>query len=267
MRHTVAAIAAAVSLLVSAGAALAAPPTNDTYAGATTVSTPLPFNAAVDTTEATTDALDAELNEQCGAPATEASVWYQFTPETDMFVLVDTSGSDYSTGVGVVIGSPGSFEVISCAPQAAAFAAEAGVTYSILIFDDVPGGTSGGNLQLAISETEPPPEVDLTVDSVAAFDPATGSVTVTGTVTCTGDGVIDAFIDVSVRQRVGRFVVQGFGFEGFTCDGTTQEWSAQVFGDTGLFRGGRAEAFVFAVACTELFCGEDFEEVALRVRR
>jgi hypothetical protein len=52
--------------------ALAAPPSNDTFASATLVD--FGFSEVLDTTEATTDGDDAQLNASCGAPATDASV-------------------------------------------------------------------------------------------------------------------------------------------------------------------------------------------------
>ena len=56
------------------------------------------FSEVLDTTEATTDADDAQFNASCGAPATDASVWYTLVG-TDEVVIVDVSGSDYSAGV------------------------------------------------------------------------------------------------------------------------------------------------------------------------
>ena len=55
--------------------------------------------------------------------------------------------------------------------------------------------------------------------------------------------------------------INGFGFiEGFTCDGTVQPWSAEVFGDNGIFKGGKALTVTFAFACGQFFCGEGFDE-------
>src|SRR5829696_2832942 len=62
------------ALGMSTSTALAAPPANDTFPNATTAT--IGFSESLDTTEATTDADDAQLNESCGAPATDASVWY-----------------------------------------------------------------------------------------------------------------------------------------------------------------------------------------------
>jgi hypothetical protein len=61
--------------------------------------------------------------------------------------------------------------------------------------------------------------------------------------------------------------VTGFGSTDFLCDGTTQSWSVEVLPDNGLFKGGRAVAVTFAVACGAIDCGEDFEEQIVKLRR
>ena len=53
---------------------------------------------ALVTTGATTDADDAQLNTTCGAPATDASVWYSLQG-SGKGVVADVSSSDYSAGV------------------------------------------------------------------------------------------------------------------------------------------------------------------------
>jgi hypothetical protein len=246
-------LAIALSLLVAAPV-LAAAPSNDTYSGRTEVS--LGFSETLDTTEATTDADDAEANAECGAPATDASVWYELTSAEEVAVLVDVSESDYSAGVIVVTGSPGSFAIVDCGPGAVAFLAEAGTAYAILAFDDqLDEGGNGGTLVISISEPPPPPDVTLTVDGTGTFDPITGAATITGTITCT-DGA-DAFIDVSASQRVGRFTIRGFGFTEVACDGSEQAWSVEVRGESGQFKGGNVNVEAFAFACNEFDCSED----------
>ena len=149
--------------LAAAGPVLAAAPSNDTYAGRQVIS--VGFSDTVDTTQATTDSDDVDINAQCGAPATDASVWYSLTPSADMGVVVDVSGSSYSAGAIVATGSPGSFSVENCAPGAVAFSASSGVTYTILVFDDQQDGAgNGGTLAINVAEAPPPPEVALTVN-------------------------------------------------------------------------------------------------------
>ena len=242
---------------------LAAAPGNDTYAGRTVIGT-LPFTESLDTSEATTDADDDELNAQCGAPETDASVWYELTPTSDAVVLVDVSGSDYPAGVLVGSGSPGSFLIVACGPGATAFQALAGETYAVLVLDDQSdGGGIGGTLTISVDEAPPPPEIDVTVDPTGTFSQS-GSVTVTGSLVCTGTDF--AFVEVQARQRVGRAFIDGFGGSEVVCDGTPQQWVVEVMGD-GLFKGGSATVTAFAGACNAFTCEEDFEQRTIKVRR
>jgi hypothetical protein len=241
---------------------LAAAPNNDEYAGATVIPS-LPYAETLDTSEATGDPSDDELN-VCGAPALEASVWYTITPSADMTVLVDVSQSDYSAGVFVATGSPGSFEVVNCGPGGVAFPATAGTTYVLMVIDHELGGGNGGTLELSVTEAPPPPEIDIAIDPIGRFNAKTGSVTLTGTVSCT-EGAF-AFVDIHLTQRVGRFTVRGFGFVEVLCDGTAQPWTAEIIGDTGLFKGGQAVANAFGQAC-EFDCGFAEETTTVRLRR
>jgi hypothetical protein len=247
-------------------AARAKAPANDLYSGRQVIS--IGFSATVDTTLATTDADDVEVNAQCGAPATDASVWYELTATADDFIGVDVSASTYSAGVLVATGRPGSFSVVACGPGATAFAAVTGETYAILAFDDqFDGGGNGGTLQIQVAELPPPPEVTLTVNPSGQFNSKTGSATISGTVTCTGGPAEFSFIDVFVRQAVGRFFIDGSGsIEGFTCDGTTQPWRVEVFGFNGIFKGGKALTVTFAVACGTFLCGESFVERVVQLK-
>lgn len=252
--------------LFAAAPTLAAAPTNDTYAGRAPIA--VGDSLSLDTREATTDADDTEMNAPCGAPAMDASVWYELTATTTGFIGVDVSASDYAAGVFVATGSPGSFEVLACAPGATAFEAVAGETYAILAIDDQSdGGGNGGTLEIQVAELPPPPVIDLTVNKSGRFNSRTGSATISGTVNCSGGPAEFSFIDVFVRQAVGRFYIDGYGFiEGFSCDGTTQAWSAEVFGFNGLFKGGKALAVSFAFACGTFLCGEGFVERVVQLK-
>jgi hypothetical protein len=247
--------------LAFATPALAAAPGNDTYANRTVVAS-LPFTDSVDTTEATTDADDTGANTGCGAPATDASVWYEFTAAADTNVLVDVSASGYSAGIIVVSGSPGSFVLQACGPGSVGFFASGGEAYAILAFDDqLDGAGSGGALAISIDVAPPPPTVEITVNPTGTFDKVTGSATVSGTFTCTGDALFSE-IDVQLTQNVGRFSITGFGSvfnEPPACDGTAQPWSVEVFGSNGKFKGGRAISVAFGFACNAFECG--FAEV------
>jgi hypothetical protein len=258
-------LAAVLLIALQAAPAAAAPPSNDTFGGATAAS--LGFSQQLDTTEATTDADDTQLNANCGAPATDASVWYAFTAAADGGVVVDVSQSNYSAGVLVGVGTQGSLELVTCGPGTVGFAAAAGTTYYVLAIDDQGDGAgNGGTLQISFNEAPPPPTVDITVDPVGRFDSHTGEAFLTGTYTCSnGD-----FIEVSgeARQAVGRLVVVGsFGFfDVGTCDGTSHSWSATVVSDNGRFAGGKAMTVTFAFSCGTFECAEGFVEQTVRLR-
>jgi hypothetical protein len=253
------------TVVASAAPAVAAPPGNDTYEGRLTVAA-LPFSTTLDTSEATTDADDAELNATCGAPAMDASVWYSVTATADSTLVADVSGSSYSAGVFVATGSPGSFNVVACAPGAAAWSAVAGETYSVAVIDDQSDGTgNGGTMQLNIDQAPPTPTIDVTVNPTGGFDSKTGEAIITGTVTC--EGVAEfAGLDVQVDQRVGRGSVMGFGFADVTCDGVTRAFSVRVSPFNGKFAGGKAATVTFAFACGRFDCGLDFEERVVVLR-
>ena len=149
------------SMGLTAVPAAAAPPANDTWSGREVLFEPLPILVEADTSEATTDADDAELNMACGALATDASVWFEYTPLVEGEVVVDTLASDYSVGVIVATGSPGKWSVETCGPEVVAFFATSGVTYTLLVFDDqTDGGGNGGQLTFTIDRANEPPVAD-----------------------------------------------------------------------------------------------------------
>ncbi len=260
------ALAAATALLTVglAPPALAAVPSNDTYGGAEVIAA-VPFSTTLDTTEATTDADDVELN-VCGAPAMDASVWYSFTATADGAYIADATASDYSAGVFVAVGSPGAFLVLACGPGGAVWEAAAGETYSIVVIDDQQdGGGNGGTMSLVVDVAPPPPDLEVTVDPTGRFDARTGTATISGTLLCSEDAVV-ASVEAQVTQRVGRLLIRGFGFTQVPCDGSAQPWSMEVIGDNGLFKGGKAVSVTFSVACGLVFCSEYFAEHTVQLK-
>jgi hypothetical protein len=260
---SVAALAATSAFIVPT--AVAAAPGNDLIAGATAAS--VGFSEVIDTTEATTDAVDAQLNDSCGAPATDASVWYTVNLAADSGVVVDVSASDYSAGVLVGVGTAGALDTVACGPGSTAFFATAGTTYYVLAIDDQDDGSgNGGSLSISFNEAPPPPTVDVTVAPRGTFDSKTGVATVHGTYTCTDADFIDIFGDVT--QSVGRIAtIRGF-FEVFdvdTCDGSAHPWSADAFPESGRFAGGHALTVAFSFACGAFECADGFTEQTVKL--
>jgi len=270
-RRFLAAIAAALTSLAVVGSpALAAPPSNDTYPGAEAIAS-FPSSTSQDTTEATTDADDAELSaagaDVCGVPpAMDASVWFSFTPTEDNVVFADVRASDYGAGVFVAAGAPGSFTVLGCGPGGAVWDAVANETYYIVVIDDqTDGAGNGGQMALTLDVAPPAPALDVTVNPTGRFDSKTGAAIISGTIMC-GSEAEFAFLEAQVTQRVGRLLIRGFGGTEVTCDDTVRPWELAVIGDNGLFKGGKAVSATLSVACGVVFCSEYFAENQIQLK-
>jgi hypothetical protein len=252
--------------LVSVGVALparAAAPGNDTLAGATPIT--VPFSEVVDTSEATTDSFDATLNDQCGAPATNGSVWYTFTAPAGLDgITVDVSESNFSAGV-LIAESDGSggWYVDACGPGSTGTPVYEGAQYAIMAFSDNTNVT-GGSLHISVAAATVP-SVSLTVNPKGKVD-RSGNALISGTYTCSGADWVG--VQTSLKQAVGRFAIQGDGWaDSSTCDGSTQPWTAIVFPYNGKFAGGKAASFSFAFACGSVFCGDSYVEKTIKLSK
>ena len=249
---------------ISAPTALAAPPTNDTFAGATPVT--VGFSEVLDTSDATTDADDAQLNVSCGAPATDASVWYVLEG-TDAGVAVDVSQSDYSAGVLVAVGTQGDLQTVTCGPGTVAFFAATGTTYYVLAIDDQQDGSrNGGSLNISFNDIPPPPTVEVALNPIGRVNIHTGVASVSGTYTCTNGSFLDMFVDASQRVGRGSVLAQAFLFETDTCDGVPRAWTVELFPQNGRFAGGKTMTLSIGFSCGIFECSEGFVEQTIQLR-
>lgn len=250
VRVTVAALAAVALVPLTATAALAAPPNNDHPGGAI----PLKLGQTVkqDTTQATTGSLDAKLNEWCGAPYTNASVWYSYTPSEDGGFVLDMTKSDYSGGFLVFQNVPRGRTLVGCGPQSIGVPAKAGHTYLIMVVSDTQ--TKGGNLVLSLDSAPPAPTVTFGLDKTGQVLKG-GKAQVTGTYTCTNADYVEGF--GKLVQIWKRLKITGY-FDSFpyppACDGSSQPWSTVVRSANGLFAAGSAKATYKAFACGLIEC-------------
>jgi hypothetical protein len=262
IRSMIVLFAAAILVLVQASVAAAAPPSNDTFAGATPASPG--FSEELNTTEATTDADDIQLGASCGLPL-DASVWYAFTTPTSGFTIIDAP-ADYTDAVLVGVGTQGNLQLLQCDLGMATFTAEANTTYYVLIVDDqLDGGSNGGTLHVSFSQP-PPPTVDIQIDKSGTFDSKLGSAHLTGTYTCAN--VPNIFVDGEANQNVGRITIHGVIYLGYVgpCDGTPIPWSATIFPFGGRFSGGKLSAVVGASGCFFGRCAFDQSIVTVQLR-
>lgn len=252
-------------LALMSGTALAEPPSNDIFTGAKAAV--IGFTEVLDTTEATTDTDDTQLNAQCGAPATDASVWYAFTTASDSTVVVDVSQSNYSAGVLVGVGNQGNLTIVNCGQGAVAFFAAAGTTYYVLAIDDQinDGGGNGGSLSISFNAVVAP-TVDINVNRFGRVNARTGIATISGTYTCSNGDYFSASVDA--RQNVGRFTISGYGsfFESGTCDEAPRPWSAEIFPSNGKFAGGKAMTVTFGYTCGIFQCADGYIQKTVQLR-
>ncbi len=251
--------------------ASAQPPTNDDFATPTEVVEPLPYQDSIVTTEATGAPTDPGCFSEPGDPG-NPTVWYSYTPSTDVFVQADTFGSNYDTTLSAYVDEGGELAQIDCNDDT--FSLQSAVVLDIAAGETIffMVGTFGGfpfeegqvgELVFNVGPPPPPVEIELAVDPVGRVTPRDGVATVTGTVTCSEPALVEMF--GQLRQRSGRFFVDGFGFDGFECDGETP-FSLTIPGANGLFSAGRAEAIIEAGAFGPGGFAFDFFEGTIRLR-
>ena len=218
---------------------IAAPPLNDDF-GSPIVISAVPFTNAQTTTKATTAADDPFC------AGSSHSVWYAFTPPTDMRVEINTFGSDYDTTLSVYTGTRGALTQIACndnsgrtSQSRVRFDASAGVTYWIMAASYY--YWSGGHLVLNLLPAPPPLSIGLAVTQFGNVDPTTGQATVTGSITCSRPILVS--IAGQLKQDHGQSSLAGHFALVVPCDGTT-DWIATAVTAPALFEGRAAELFV-----------------------
>jgi hypothetical protein len=243
-----------------AGAASAAAPANDEASGALVLK--LGEQVKQDTTQATTNAGDDALNANCGAPATEASVWYVYSPGAKAKAVLDTTGSDYSVGLMVFDGTPTPDSLLSCGPGAVGLRARAGHTYYVMAFSDT-SGVNGGNLVLSLKKA-PTPHAHVTVAKRGvAFHG--GAARIHGTYSCTHDESFSG-VDARLTQRAGRLKIKAEGGTRTRCDGQRHRWSTRLVSPVGTYARGHARAKVRITVCGVLECRQDVVKRRVHLR-
>jgi len=218
---------------------IAAPPLNDDFASPITIGS-VPFSNDQSTTKATTAADDPFC------AASSHTVWYAFTPSSNVRVEVNTFGSEFDTTLSVYTGSRGALTQIGCNDNSGGgqqsrvrFDAVGGVTYWIM------AGSyfyqSGGHLMLNVVPAPPPLSVGLAIAESGSVDPSTGQTAMIGSITCSRPVLVS--ISGQLKQNRGQSSLTGqFGLV-VACDGTT-DWQANVLIPPTLFNGRAVNLFV-----------------------
>jgi hypothetical protein len=232
-----------VLCLLAAGSAWAQP-SNDDFDSATVIAS-LPFSDTVDMTNATLAADDP--SNRCIGTEALGSVWYSFTPSVNTPVGLDTFGTGFLTSIALYTGSRGALTFLDCSSLGSnylGFQAVAGVTYHIMVEDDIYYGP--GLLQFHAQRG--PTVTSFTINQAASVNTASGVATISGTIAC--DQNATATVSGTLRQRLTRFTVITGSYSLTTlCSPAGSPWSTTVIGDNGPFGGGRAGADGTATAC------------------
>jgi hypothetical protein len=152
---------------------------NDDFTGATVI-TELPFSAAQDTSLATTDPTDP------GNCQSDGSVWFAFTPPSDMPIEANTFGSDYDTTLSAWTGTRADLLLTTCnddyqsKQSRIAFNARGGTTYYFLIARCAVCGDAAGNLRFSVVEPVAPANDDFADATALTAAPFTDMVDLSG---------------------------------------------------------------------------------------
>lgn len=94
-----------------------------------------------------------------------------------------------------------------------------------------------------------------------------GTVTATGTVQCDQDGWAE--VGVQVKQAVGRFIANGYGYQWTSCSTSATEWSVSVTSYTSIrFGAGRATVSGYAAAGNdEGYASQELVPRTVKLRR
>jgi hypothetical protein len=215
---------------------VAPPPANDDFGSATAVSS-IPYTTSEDVTSATT----APDDPYCYGRS--QTVWFTYTPQSNIRLEANTFGSNYDTTLSVYTGTRGALTQIACnddagSPQSRVrFDAVAGTTYyfmvsafPFIVIGPAPPDSLVFNLQVA----PPPFTFTPAVSQFGSVDPSTGAVTINGSVSCNAPAYIS--LSGQLKQTRGGTPINGFFYAFVPCNGTAS-WSSVVWSQSSLFHG------------------------------
>jgi hypothetical protein len=220
-------------------------PANDSWEAATEV-TALPFEDSVDTTEATTDAVNPPGT---GQSYNYKTVWYHFTGPDVPRVLVSTAGTDYEHALMLYRAdsagqSPDEWTEIQArgggGPRGAGMVLplEKGKDYYLEIGSYNPSGdpaddqSVGGTLHLLIRE---PAHVTYSIARFGKYDRVDGSATLHGIVQT--DQPTTVYITAGLRQLVGGQVVSSQAGLRMGSEAEPTTWRLRLGSDRPFKRG------------------------------
>jgi hypothetical protein len=213
---------------------------NDDFANATVISS-IPFTKSQDVSSAT-----AASDDPYSCSGSSQSVWYAFTPSTNMRLEANTFGSNYDTTLSVYTGSRGALTQVACNDDAngtlqsrVRFDASAGTTYYFMaaaLYQMSPA-----NLVFNLLQGPPPLTIAPSVTQFGSVTPSTGTATVSGFINCSQQ----TFVTISgeLKQMHGGRAITGFFSSFVACDAGANAWSVTVDSVGNLFHGRSSALF------------------------
>jgi hypothetical protein len=108
--------------------------------------------------------------------------------------------------------------------------------------------------------------LDVQVQSPASLVSRGAAVDVPLEVTCNASS--DAFVQVTVTQRAGSGIAQGFAFESVGCTGSGQQLRVRVQATSGrAFKQGTAVASAEVFGCRPNVCGSETDSETIAIQR
>jgi len=208
------------------------PPPNDDFNNATRI-TSFPFSSSFDATNATT----APDDPWCyGANQT---VWFAYTPSSNIRLEANTFGSSYDTTLSVYTGARSSLNQLVCNDDANStvqsrvrFDATAATTYYFMVgslFLQNPA-----SLVFNLLRAPPPFSFTFTSSQFGSVTSSTGAVTVSGTVTCSSPAYVN--LNGELKQMHAGVPINGYFYASVACNGVTP-WTSTVYSQSQVFHG------------------------------
>lgn len=220
--------------------------------------TELPFARTVDVKRATRADDDPTCRD------TGHTVWFKFTPSTDMRLIARVRGKKTAAAVSVWTGERGALTDVECNEYRPILEAEAGTTYYFMV------GTfrnrRGGEIRFRLTEAPPPPTIELIVDPGVTVNSQSEEVTVSGTVSCTNSSYMNFYGAVKQLSDNREFISAWFYEYGPDCSETPVAWSLTDLGD-GVFIDGPAFVDIEAYSCSRIECIEEEEIFNVTIQR
>jgi hypothetical protein len=213
---------------------------NDDFNNATVVPS-IPFSKSQDVSNTTT-----APDDPYSCYGRSQTVWYAFTPNTNIRLEANTFGSNYDTTLSVYTGSRGALTQAGCNDDSngtlqsrVRFDAVAGTTYYFMVASFYP--VSPANLVFNLLQGPPPLTIAPSVTQFGSVDPTTGTATVSGFVNCSQP----TFVTISgeLKQMHGGTPISGFFSAFIPCNAGTNPWSVTIESVGALFHGRSSALF------------------------